>query len=155
MARLGARMINSLFSIRHGQSGLVGTTLEVVLEALKRFPPGSYPVYRHGGSSWWTSARPVVCVIAERRASGQIEFRPYDFAVNTRPSAPFSPESSTVPQVVCGEHGSLSRFLPPSPVHLDEPTGSRSDSAAGDSAARGVDGVAEAAPRVGLASRLV
>ena len=32
-------MIRSIYSIRHNEAGLVGTSLDVVLAALKRFPP--------------------------------------------------------------------------------------------------------------------
>ena len=76
-------MISSVYSIRHLEAGLVGTSLDVVLAALKRFPPGRYPVYRSGGGSWWTPSILEVCGIADRRATGSVDFTACDRAAKS------------------------------------------------------------------------
>jgi hypothetical protein len=73
-------MTSCIYSIRHDQSGLVGSTLEVLLQGLTRFPAGRYPVYRSGGGSWWSPRQAEVCGIAVNHGDGRVELGPVDSA---------------------------------------------------------------------------
>jgi hypothetical protein len=71
-------MRSCVYSIRHDQKGLVGTTLDVVLQGLIRFPPGRYLVYRSGGGSWWSPHQAEVCGVAVHHGDGHVELKPAD-----------------------------------------------------------------------------
>ena len=94
-------MGSSIYSIRHDQSGLVGTTLEVVLQGLRRFPPGRYPVYRSGGGSWWSPQKAEVCGVAVNHGDGRVELSPVDSATDSGQPSPLfrgtSPALAGVP----------------------------------------------------------